>query len=127
MIDKNTSNRELDYTFPDLELTLIGWRHILPRMDVLSSLVIGLSFLLAFAAVMRTIPHRRFLTFLFLLLPLAIFSYRWSLFRGARMEWVIGLIGAIILLAIWWLAWGRRLPPPDDSNIRVWTKDDPFE
>lgn len=96
-------------------------------MDILSSLVIGLSFLLAAAAVLRTIPGRRVLTFLFLLLPLAIFSYRWSLFRDARTEWIVGVIGAAVLLAIWWLVWGRRLPPPDDSNIRVWTKDDPFE
>ncbi len=96
-------------------------------MDVLSSIVIGFSFLLAFAAVLRTVPDRRFLTVIFLLLPLAVFSYRWSLFRGSQLEWVIGLASALLLFAVWWFVWGRKLPPPDDSNIRVWSEDDPFE
>jgi hypothetical protein len=96
-------------------------------MDLLSIFVIGLSFLLAFAAVVRTVPNRRFLTIAFLLLPLVVFSYRWSLFRGSQREWFIGLASALFLFAIWWLVWGRRLPPPDDSNIRVWSEDDPFE
>jgi hypothetical protein len=96
-------------------------------MDILSSLVIALSFLLTFAAVLRTVPNRRFLTIIFLLLPLTVFSYRWSLFRGTRMEWFIGLACAFVLFAAWWIIKGRRLPPPDDSNIRVWTKEDPFE
>jgi hypothetical protein len=89
--------------------------------------VIGVSFLLAFAAVLRTIPNRRFLTFFLLLIPLAIFSYRWSLYRQARAEWFVGVLSAIALLALWWFSYGRKLPPPDDSNIRVWTEEDPFE
>ena len=96
-------------------------------MDVLSTVVIGLSFSLALYAVLRTIPERRFLTIIFLLLPLTVFSFRWSVFRDARKEWIIGLGAAVLVLMLWWLVRGRRLPPPDDSSIRVWTKEDPFE
>lgn len=96
-------------------------------MDILSTLVIGSSFSLAFYAVMRTIPKRRFLTIIFLLLPLTVFSYRWSVYRDARTEWLFGLGTAVIVLFFWWALRGRRLPPPDDNNIRVWTKEDPFE
>jgi hypothetical protein len=96
-------------------------------MDILSSVVIALSFFLAFYAVQRTLPKRRFLTFILLLLPLTIFSYRWSLYRDARMEWYMGVASAILIFGFWWIIWGRKLPPPDDSSIRVWTKDDPFE
>ena len=96
-------------------------------MDLVSTVVIALSFSLALYAVLRTIPKRRFLTILFLLLPLTVFSFRWSVFRDARTEWLIGLAAAVMVLMLWWLFRGRNLPPPDDSSIRVWTKEDPFE
>lgn len=108
-------------------MTLAAGHPILPRMDLLSSLVIGLAFLFAFAAILRTVPKRRFLTLFLLLVPLAIFSYRWSIFRDARLEWLVGLATAILLLAVWWIFIGRKLPAPDDSNIRVWSEEDPFE
>ena len=108
-------------------MTLPGWHNILPRMDLVSTVVIALSFSLALYAVLRTIPKRRFLTILFLLLPLTVFSFRWSVFRDARTEWLIGLAAAVMVLMLWWLFRGRKLPPPDDSSIRVWTKEDPFE
>jgi hypothetical protein len=96
-------------------------------MDIVSSVVIALSFLLAFYAVLRTIPRRRLLTFILLLLPLTVFSYRWSLYKHARVEWFVGVACAIMIFGFWWILRGRKLPPPDDSSIRVWTKDDPFE
>lgn len=108
-------------------MTLPPRRHILPRMDILSAVVIGLAITVALLAVLRTVPKRRFLTILLLLGPLVVFSYRWSLYRQAQTEWIYGVAGGLILTLLWWVFWGRRLPPPDDSTIRVWTKEDPFE
>ncbi|MDF1500307.1 MAG: hypothetical protein P1P76_07560 [Anaerolineales bacterium] len=96
-------------------------------MNLQSVVVIGLAFALTLFAVLRTVPNRRILTIVLLLLPLAVFSYRWSLFRRAQWQWLLGIgIGAGLTL-LWWLSWGRRLQPPDDSSIRVWTEEEPFE
>jgi hypothetical protein len=31
---------------------------------------------------------------------------------------------AVLALGLWWILLGRRLPPPAEPAIRVWTKDD---
>jgi hypothetical protein len=96
-------------------------------MNIQSAAVLAIAFFMVTLAVIRTVPKRRILTIIFLLLPLGILTYRWATFRSAFWEWLVGaLVGSVATLA-WWLLKGQNLPPPDDSNVRVWTKDEPFE
>jgi hypothetical protein len=73
----------------------------------------------------RTLARRR-RTFLLLWLVVGVLVYRWSNYRDSwDATWVAAGLSVAVLL-IWWIAIGRRLPPPKDDNIRVWSKDDPF-
>lgn len=75
---------------------------------------------------LRTLARRR-RVFLILWALVALLVYRWANFRGAWTEVGFAVAAAAILLAIWWVIYGRRLPTPTDENIRVWSEEDPFE
>jgi hypothetical protein len=57
-------------------------------------------------------------------IPLAILIYRWAAYRRAWGELAAALGLAVLALGLWWILLGRRLPPPAEPAIRVWTKDD---
>jgi hypothetical protein len=96
-------------------------------MDWLTILILVCVFTISFMLWMRTVPKRRFVTFLFLLLPIVILTMRWAAYRKSWAEWLLSAGAAMVLLLIWWLSIGRKLPTPKDGTVRVWTKDDPFE
>jgi hypothetical protein len=77
-------------------------------------------------SLIRSAPRFRKWLLILLVLPTCFFALRWARFRGAWLETLTGASvgGAIFLL--WWLTFGRRLPPPEESQIRVWTQDEPF-
>lgn len=94
-------------------------------VDTATILVLtGLFFVLALVT-LRSERHRRRRIVLLVPVPLAYLILRWATYRAAWLETSIAFGLALAALAIWWLAIGRRLPPPEDT-IRVWTKDDPF-
>jgi hypothetical protein len=95
-------------------------------MDWLSAIILGIALALVFVAWIRTIPKRRFVTFLFLLLPSVVLSLRWAAYRESWSTWRVGVGVAIVIILIWWILHGRTLPAPEDGVQRVWTKDDPF-
>lgn len=84
-----------------------------------------LSSLMAIALVRSVITRRRRALWL-LLIPLALFTVRWAMYRSRWSELGLSALLAAVAVSLWWFAYGRRLPPPTDDNIRVWTKDDPF-
>ena len=89
--------------------------------------VLGLAallFILALVAV-RSERHRRRWIVLLVPIPLVVLVVRWAIYRQAWLETGLASALAVIAFALWWIAVGRRLPPPEDT-IRVWTKDDPF-
>lgn len=59
-------------------------------------------------------------------LIVAILLVRWAQYRAAWLELAISAGAAIAIYTLWWIIWGRRLPQADDSNIRVWSEDEPF-
>ena len=62
------------------------------------------------------------------LIPLVVvvLALRWASYRQAWAELGVAVVAAAVICLGWWFAYGRRLPPPTDDNIRVWTKEDPF-
>jgi len=77
-------------------------------------------------AVVRSVKRRRRRIMLFVPLPLAVLVCRWASYRQAWIELAAAVAISSAAVALWWLAYGRRLPPPSDDNIRVWTPNDPF-
>ena len=47
----------------------------------------------------------------------------WAAYRGRFGEFWAGLGIGLALTVVWWFIWGRRLPPPDSNNIKVWGQD----
>jgi len=62
------------------------------------------------------------------LIPLvvAVVAWRWADYRQAWDELAVATAVAVVVTLTWWFVAGRRLPPPSDDHIRVWTQDDPF-
>jgi membrane protease YdiL (CAAX protease family) len=62
--------------------------------------------------------------FVVVYLPSAVLILKWSQFREAWAE--LGLAGliAVAIFLVWWVPYGRKLPPPKGSQIKVITDDD---
>jgi RsiW-degrading membrane proteinase PrsW (M82 family) len=99
---------------------------ILLRVDWLTVTALAVLLALMAVALLRSVITRRRRALWLLLVPLALFTIRWALYRSRWTELGLSALLAGVALVVWWLAYGRRLPPPTDDNIRVWTKDDPF-
>lgn len=95
-------------------------------MDLLAVGALSILFAGLAIALLRSVMTRQRRYLFLLLVPLALFTFRWAAFRQRWSELGIAMLAALLLVGAWWLAYGRRLPPPTDDNIRVWTKDDPF-
>jgi hypothetical protein len=94
------------------------------NLSTIAALVAILSLtLLAYSRVPRR--HRRWVQ-LILLLPGAVLVIRWAAYRQAWLELGVSTGLSLLLILAWWLAVGRKLPPPHEGNIRVWTEEDPF-
>ena len=82
---------------------------------------IFMTFLLAgtLLAYQRTIGKMRWLSLLLIVLPVTIFSYRWSLYKEQNTLFRNALIIAFALNVIFWLAYGRNHPPGHKGDIVV--------
>lgn len=95
-------------------------------MSFQTIVILGLSLFLSLLAVFRTYPRRRWVSVLVLLAPALFFAVRWARFRSAWLELGLGIGIALFGIALWWILYGRTLPPPEESSIRVWSEEDPF-
>jgi hypothetical protein len=95
-------------------------------MNWQSAILIAVLFLAIGFTTVRSVARARLWILLLVGLPTLFFSLRWAAFRTAWSEWLFGAGAASLVLLVWWIALGRRLQPPCDENIRVWTEDDPF-
>lgn len=96
-------------------------------MNYQNAILLALVIFIALLALLRTVPRRRWVTFAFFLLPVSYLATRWAAYRSAWKTLAWGAAGALAAAGAWWLLFGRRIPPPNDDTIRVWTKDNPFE
>jgi hypothetical protein len=55
-----------------------------------------------------------------------VLAIRWAGYRQTWLELAVAVLLSSVICLAWWFGYGRRLPPPSDDNIRVWTKEDPF-
>jgi hypothetical protein len=93
----------------------VDWRTIF----ILAVLISGLMILW-----LRIESRIRPPVFIVVYVPSTLLILKWSQFREAWMELgIAALIGAAIFLT-WWAPYGRKLPPPKGSQIRVITDDD---
>jgi hypothetical protein len=69
--------------------------------------------------------RRRWLLAL-ILIAVVVLASRWAAYRQAWTEFGVAVLAAATVVLVWWFGYGRRLAPPTDDNIRVWTKEDPF-
>jgi drug/metabolite transporter (DMT)-like permease len=94
-------------------------------VDVLTILGLGVLLFTLALVVLRSERRRRRWIILLVPVPLLVLIVRWAIYRQAWRETGLASALAAAALVLWWIAVGRRLPPPEDT-IRVWTKDDPF-
>lgn len=85
------------------------------------------AFTLAWVAIfvvwLRSDRRARWAPLLFFTVPgLGLLCF-WAVYRGRFVELWAGLALALGLTLVWWRAWGRRLPPPDSGNIKVWGQE----
>jgi hypothetical protein len=59
-----------------------------------------------------------------LLAPGGILLVRWTLFRDAWVETALSLVLGGLAFGLWWGLYGRTLPAPQGSQIRVHREDD---
>jgi hypothetical protein len=90
-------------------------------------LLLASGFSLLALVLLRSVPKIRLWIFILVALPTTVLIVRWANFRSAWGDLAAALGAAIVILLVWWFAYGRHLPPPQESQIKVWTKDDPFE
>ena len=95
----------------------MAWTTVLVLAAVLTGLIL---------AVVRSVKRGR--RRLIYLIPLVVYvlMIRWASYRQAWGELAAATAASVLICLVWWFSYGRRLPPPSDDNIRVWTKDDPF-
>ena len=72
---------------------------------------------------LRSDRRARWAPLLFFTLPGIGLLCFWATYRGRFAELWAGLGLALGLTVLWWLLWGRRLPPADSGNIKVFERE----
>lgn len=93
-------------------------------MNIGNLLFLTVIFSLSVLALQRTIDGRRWLTLVFIVLPIAFFSYRWAIFREEvqAFQYAAGL--ALALNLLFWMLYGRSHPPGHKGDIIVLGMED---
>ena len=72
----------------------------------------------------RVEKKARWISLIFLVIPVCSVMYRLSQWRMQIPELRMGLLCGIIMYVIWHLLYGRKIPLPSSDNIKVWGQDD---
>jgi predicted membrane channel-forming protein YqfA (hemolysin III family) len=100
------------------------------QTDSLSLLQWDIVFLLTLATLailflfFRVEKKARWISLIFLVIPVCSLMYRLSQWRMQIPELRMGLLCGIIMYVIWHLLYGRKIPLPSSDNIKVWGQDD---
>jgi uncharacterized membrane protein YfbV (UPF0208 family) len=84
----------------------------------LTLLVLVLLFVL-----LRVERRALWLVLVLLVLPSIVVVWRWASVGGHLGEAGVALAIALPLTAVWWLAFGRRMPRPTSDSIKVWGQE----
>ncbi len=76
-----------------------------------------------FVVWLRSDRRARWAALLFYTLPGIGLLCFWAVYRARYGELFAGLGLGFGLTLIWWLIWGRRMPPPDSGKIKVWGQE----
>lgn len=77
------------------------------------------AFCLALLTLQRTIPRRRWLTLVVIVLPVGFIAYRWALYKEQLQAWRIAAGVALGLNILFWVIYGRTHPPGFKGDIVV--------
>ena len=72
----------------------------------------------------RVEKKARWISLIFLVIPVCSLMYRLSQWRMQIPELRMGLLCGIIMYVIWHLLYGRKIPLPSSENIKGWGQDD---
>ena len=72
----------------------------------------------------RVEKKARWISLIFLVIPVCSLMYRLSQWRMQIPELRMALLCGIIMYVIWHLLYGRKIPLPSSENIKVWGQDD---
>ena len=72
----------------------------------------------------RVEKKARWISLVFLVIPVCSLMYRLSQWRMQIPELRMGLLCGTIVYWIWHLLYGRKIPLPSSDNIKVWGQDD---
>jgi hypothetical protein len=93
-------------------------------MDWKTILILGLIFSGLSILWPRIESSIRIMFLVVLYLPSVLLIVRWTMFREAWGELLISIGIAAGIFLLWWRLYGRNLPPPTGSKIRVLTDFD---
>jgi hypothetical protein len=96
-------------------------------MNIQSIMLLAGGYFIILLLLIRIEIRRRYLVVFVLLLPMVFFSIRWAGYKDSWAELIAAVSLAAVAIGSWWAIWGRKLPPPQGSLIRVWSDEDPFE
>ena len=71
----------------------------------------------------RTDVKARWTALVFMTIPGLGLMCFWASYRGQFGEFWAGLGLGLVVTFLWWLFYGRRLPPSNSDNIKVWGQE----
>ncbi len=88
-------------------------------------LALGLTVALCIIAFfrLRTEKRRVQVTNWLVVYPGAVMIFLYAWFFSKWMEVGSAVVAMAIIVGVWWVAYGRRLPPPTSDNIKVWGQE----
>jgi hypothetical protein len=95
-------------------------------MNLQNVFLLAIGILLLGVVLIRSVRRIRLWIFILVGLPTIVVTLRWANFRSAWLDLGVSIVLASAAIIIWWQVIGRHLSPPQESQIKVWTEDDPF-
>ena len=77
----------------------------------------------AILLVLRVEPKARWVAWVFVAGPGLLLVAGWAMLFNRWLEAAAGVGGAALVVGLWWLLSGRKLPPTTSDSIKVWGQD----
>lgn len=89
------------------------------------SLTLGLTIAICIGLFLRLRIEKRRVRLIswMMIYPGALLLILYAWFYAKWLEVGAGLAAAVVIVAVWWVAYGSYLPPPTSDNISVWGQE----